>query len=148
MEAFFKNIFAYHRESNQKLIEQLIEVEAKLPDRTVPLFSHALNAQQIWNARITGGEAIDVFTVHPLDECDAFDLDNYQETLRIIDNYPNDMVVSYSNFKGDVFQNSLKDILFHINNHFTHHRGQIISDIRQSGPAPIITDYIFYKRQA
>lgn len=40
----------------------------------------------------------------------------------------------------------IQQILFHIANHFTHHRGQIISDLRQNGIEPRISDYIFYKR--
>jgi uncharacterized damage-inducible protein DinB len=42
--------------------------------------------------------------------------------------------------------NSIQQILFHVANHFSHHKGQIISDLRQSGIDPIVIDYIFYKR--
>ncbi|MBL7865765.1 MAG: damage-inducible protein DinB, partial [Cyclobacteriaceae bacterium] len=55
-------------------------------------------------------------------------------------------VVQYTNTKGQSFSNTVRDILFHVANHTTHHRGQIISDFRQSGIQPLVTDFIFYIR--
>lgn len=146
MKEFFNDIFEYHNHFNQKLIEQLNEYENILPERTIPLFSHSINAQQIWNARITGKEKLGVHQVHSLKECAGIDNENYQETLRIIDERVLEERVIYKNSKGTEFDNSIQQILFHIANHFSHHKGQIITDIRQSGIDPIVTDYIFYKR--
>lgn len=74
------------------------------------------------------------------------DTDNFKETLRIIDEYKLNKVISYSNSTGKEFNNSIQQILFHVANHFSHHKGQIISDLRQNGITPLLTDYIFYKR--
>ncbi|WP_029036683.1 DinB family protein [Salinimicrobium xinjiangense] len=146
MKEFFKDIFAYHNHFNQKLTEQLLKNEIKLPERTIPLFSHSINAHQIWNARITGKEELGVHEVHSLRECARFDNENYKETLKILEERELKDSISYSNSKGVEFSNSIQEILFHIANHFSHHKGQIISDLRQSGIDPIVTDYIFYKR--
>lgn len=146
MKAFFKDIFEYHNHFNQKLIEELIANENTLPERTVPLFSHSINAQQIWNARIIEKEKFGVHEVHALEECKRIDNDNYQQTLKILNERDLDEMIIYKNSKGTEFNNSVQQILFHVSNHFSHHKGQIISDLRQSGIEPIITDYIFYKR--
>lgn len=146
MKAFFTDIFEYHHHFNQKLAEQLIEHKSKLPDRTIPLLSHSINAHQIWNARITKKEELGVHQVHTLKVCKHIDHDNYKQTLNILDLYELDENVMYTNSKGIEFNNSIQEVLFHIANHFSHHKGQIISDVRQSGVAPIVTDYIFYKR--
>ena len=146
MKEFFKDIFEYHNHFNQNLIEQLIEIESKLPKRTSPLFSHSLNAHQIWNARILNEKPFSVRQLHTLDECKKIDNKNYENTLKVINERELNEVIEYQNSKGKEFQNSIQEILFHIANHFSHHRGQIISDIRQVGTDPIITDYIFYKR--
>ncbi|MGF1635680.1 MAG: DinB family protein [Cyclobacteriaceae bacterium] len=146
MKDFFKDIFEYHFRINQRLIEQLIEIENILPDRTLSLISHSINAQQIWNARITNKDKLGVHQKHTLQECKRLDQDNYSETLHILDNYELDKKLTYTTSKGIVFNSSIQQILYHIANHFSHHRGQIVSDIRQSGIDPIITDYIFYKR--
>jgi uncharacterized damage-inducible protein DinB len=47
---------------------------------------------------------------------------------------------------GDTYTNSVQEILFHIINHSTYHRGQIMAQLRESGLEAISTDYIFYKR--
>lgn len=44
------------------------------------------------------------------------------------------------------FTNTIGDILFHIVNHSTYHRGQIASDFRESDIEPLNTDYIMFKR--
>ena len=146
MKEFFKDIFEYHNHFNQKLIDQLIKNEKSISDRTIPLLSHLINAQQIWNARITYKEKLGVHAEHTLQECKRIDSENYNETLEILKNHELTENILYSNSKGTEFNNTIQQILFHIANHFSHHKGQIISDLRQNGIIPIVTDYIFYKR--
>ena len=146
MKDFFKDIFEYHHHFNQKLAGQLTEHEDRLTERTIPLFSHSINAQQIWNSRITNEEQLGVHQVHNLEECRQLDKENFQKTLKVLEERDLEEVISYRNSKGAEFQNTIREILFHIANHFTHHKGQIISDLRQQGISPIVTDYIFYKR--
>lgn len=146
MKEFFKDIFKYHNHFNQKLIEQLIDNESELPKRTIPIFSHSINAQQIWNARIMEKAQFDVHQLHTLEECKGIDNENYQQTLEILNTRELDEKITYKNSKGTEFNNSIQQIVFHVANHFSHHKGQIISDLRQSGIDPIVTDYIFYKR--
>lgn len=146
MKLFFKDIFEYHHFFNQKLIAVFIEHEEALTQRTIPLFSHCLNAHQIWNSRILKTDSFGVNQIHPLQDFKVIDSNNYSNTLKIIDTFDFDEIISYKNSKGDVFSNLVKDILFHTANHHTHHKGQLISDLRQQGIEPLVTDYIFYKR--
>mgnify|MGYP005854523485 CR=1 FL=1 len=146
MKEFFRDIFEYHNHFNQRLIEQLINHENSLTKRTIPIISHAINAQQIWNARIMDKDKLNVHAIHSLTECKRIDNANYSETLIILDRYDLGKDIHYSNSKGIEFKNTVQQILYHIANHFSHHKGQIISDLRQSGIEPIATDYIFYKR--
>ncbi|MAT90594.1 MAG: damage-inducible protein DinB [Flavobacteriaceae bacterium] len=147
MKEFFKDIFDYHHHFNQKILQQLQSYSSNLSERTQPLFSHIINAHQIWNARVANTKELGVHQLHSFSECKNLDLLNYQKTLTIINERDLDETVSYQNSKGMSFTNTLQDILFHIANHTTHHRGQIISDLRASGVAPIATDYIFFKRK-
>ena len=55
--------------------------------------------------------------------------------------------IEYVNTKGEVFKNKIRDILFHVINHATHHRAQISTLLRKAETAPPITDYIFYIRE-
>lgn len=146
MREFFEDVFEYHHHFNQLLLNQLREIEKKLPERTIPLFFHCINAHQIWNARISATVALPIDQLHTFDACRLVDMDNYQNTLKILVEEQLERRISYENSKGNKYSNTLQQILFHIANHFSHHKGQVISDIRQSGVSPIVTDYISYKR--
>ena len=54
--------------------------------------------------------------------------------------------VDYENIEKRLFINTKQDMLFHIINHSTHHRAQILMDFREQGIEPIALDYVFYKR--
>jgi uncharacterized damage-inducible protein DinB len=41
--------------------------------------------------------------------------------------------VSYKSLKGDTFENKVEDLLMHLVNHGTYHRGQIITLLREQG---------------
>jgi uncharacterized damage-inducible protein DinB len=47
---------------------------------------------------------------------------------------------------GDSYQNKIEDILIHVGNHGTYHRGQIAMLLREKGYNPVSTDYILYDR--
>jgi uncharacterized damage-inducible protein DinB len=57
-------------------------------------------------------------------------------------------VVAYKSLDGKgAFENVTRDILLHLVNHATLHRGQAVGMIRQLGIAPPVTDLIFYHRE-
>ncbi|UZR95208.1 DinB family protein [Chondrinema litorale] len=147
MEEFFKGLFTYSHYFNQKIAEVILANNAKMPTRSLELFSHMVNAHHIWNCRIMGANPqVKVWSMHPLEELMAMDNENYKISLDILTETELNTSISYSNSKGNQFANSVQDILFHVNNHSTHHRGQIVMLMRQQDIEPPVTDYIFYKR--
>ena len=56
MKSFFKNLFDYNHQCNFKLAQAYHENHDRVSDVSVKLFSHILNAHEIWNARIQGRE--------------------------------------------------------------------------------------------
>ena len=146
MQTFFREIFDYHRHFNQKLLEEIKIHQPALPARSFPLFCHILNAHQIWNARISNCTELGVQQVHPIEKCDELNQQNYADTLKILESHDLETIISYKTSKGQPFDNKIRDILFHVANHTTHHRGQIVSDFRLQGILPLVTDYIFFKR--
>src|SRR5690606_31664781 len=133
MKDFFRDIFDYHHHFNQKLADLLIEESGQVSERTIPLFSHVVNAHQIWNARILKQKSLGVHDIHPLSRCKDIDTSNHDNTLKILDDTDLGATLKYKTFSGGVFENTIQEVLFHIVNHTTHHRGQIISDLRLHG---------------
>jgi uncharacterized damage-inducible protein DinB len=56
--------------------------------------------------------------------------------------------ITYKNLKGDPFESTVEEILFHVVNHGTYHRGQIISMLRSAGVTQVAnTDLIAWFRE-
>lgn len=147
MQAFFKELFEYNLVSNQRLLALFQEYSGAVSERALKLLNHILNAHHIWTKRIeqeTPG--IGVWDVHGLDDLGTMNDDNHIRTIGIVERMSSDQEIAYTNSKGDAFQNTVRDILFHIINHSTYHRGQIASELRERGIEPPGTDFILYKR--
>jgi uncharacterized damage-inducible protein DinB len=52
--------------------------------------------------------------------------------------------LTYVSFKGDSFTYPLGEVLVHLVNHGTYHRGQVATLLRQLGKTPVSTDYLRY----
>ena len=147
MQSFLRDLFLYHHHFNPLLINLVEQHEALIPAQTVGLLSHIFNAHQIWNARILGEAPNGVFQEHAFDVCRALELQNHQTTLEILDAVDLSNLIRYTNTKGQTFENSVRDILFHVANHTTHHRGQIVAAVRQVGGEPFASDFILFARE-
>jgi len=71
----FREIFEYHFELNNQIIELLKKEMNSLPERTFPLFCHILNAHQIWNARILNQKSFGVHQIHEINNCKSNQFD-------------------------------------------------------------------------
>ncbi|VXB57956.1 DinB family protein [Maribacter litoralis] len=147
MDAFFNEIFDYNFHCNKKLIEQCLEMNT-VPPNTVRLFSHILNAHHIWNARILNkASEFQIWQEHEVKDWADIHYENQRTSFDIVSNADNfDKRIDYENTEGRLFTNTLQDILFHIINHSTNHRGQIAVDVRVNGEEPIGFDYVYFKR--
>lgn len=147
MKVFFNQLFDYNYFCNKKLIEECNRLK-DVPEKSVMLFSHLLNAHHIWNARILGKEPVyKVWQIHAIKDWGDIHYENQRSSFEITthaDNFAKR--IDYENSEGRMFTNTLKDILFHIINHSTHHRAQISTDFRNNELEPVPMDYIHYKR--
>ncbi|ATN05452.1 damage-inducible protein DinB [Chryseobacterium indologenes] len=140
------DLFEYTHHFNAEMIKVISENRKLIDDKTISLINHTLNAQQIWNARILGESTFEVWQINPLESLQEIDHKNFLKSVDIISNLDLDKRIEYQNSRGTKFENSIFEMLFHAVNHSTYHRGQINSLLKQNGLAPILTDYIFYKR--
>ncbi len=148
MKAFFNQLFDYNFYCNKKLIETCNALDL-VPEKSIELFSHLLNAHHIWNARIARRKAeYEVFQIHAVKDWGDIHYENQRSSFGVITNAQDfDLHIDYENSNEISVTNTLQDILFHIINHSTHHRGQIAIDFRKNNIEPIPLDYISYKKQ-
>src|SRR5690606_14249917 len=124
----------------RKLAELFNENSGTVSEKSTQLFSHILNAQQIWNNRIDPQLPLfDVWDVHPVQHFEKIDAENYKHSLSILDRFELNAKIAYVNSKGQGFNNDIKGILFHLINHSTYHRGQIATEFRLAGIKPLAT---------
>lgn len=53
-------------------------------------------------------------------------------------------IIAYRNTKGEALAGPLGQMLRHVVNHSTYHRGQVTTMLRQLGAKPCATDYLYY----
>ena len=146
MKDFFLELFLYNHLVNDKIIEVMLSAD-KVPLRATQLTSHILLVHESWNNRMLGKVGLNEFWKEiPLNEMHSINLSLLEATKNIISNNDLNDIVSYKNTKGIEFTNTFKDVLFHVVNHNTYHKGQINVHFRNAGIEPVIADYIFYKR--
>lgn len=144
-----KDLLDYNLWANKTVLKILLENE--VPEKTLLLYSHILNAEKIWLGRMANQafKNTPVWKVYPKSEL-------VNETLKSYDNWDNFIsslsekgfleVFNYQNTSGKSFQNSIKDVYIHVINHGTYHRSQIAMLLSDVDIKPPVTDYIFYKR--
>lgn len=148
MNSYFNELFDYNFYCNKKLIDQFNLPEIVQTEKNIMLFSHILNAHHVWNARILGlPENLGVFQIHKINEFADIHYDNQRSSFEIVTNTGDfEKRIDYINSQDRQFTNTIQDILFHIINHSTYHRGQIAIESRWNGIEPLSLDYIHYKR--
>lgn len=146
--AFFKDAFEYNYHFNQELIALFEKQQQSIPEKSIQLLNHLINAQQIWNERILGEKSsVAVWEIRALESLKKHNKTNYNRSLSILKTIDLSQKITYKNSTGSPFSNSVQEILFHIINHATYHRAQIATDLKANSISPINTDYIFYKRK-
>ncbi|KAA0127678.1 damage-inducible protein DinB [Chryseobacterium sp. SN22] len=140
------DLFEYTCYFNRKMIAVITENMEKADPKIISLINHTLNAQQIWNSRISGESPCEVWQINPFESLNDINQQNFNRSIEIVEKFDFDQKVQYENSKGIKFENTVFEMLFQAINHSTYHRGQINSLLRQDGIDPVLTDYIFYKR--
>lgn len=147
MEPFFLDKFQYTHHCNQLVINELLKNPGYYKEKISILASHTLNAHHVWNHRILGSAPLlSVWQILEIQYLKKINHENFEMTKELLQKNNLKAAIEYTNSKGQSFTNSTEAIFFHVINHSTYHRGQLVSQLKAEGLEPIITDYIFYKR--
>jgi len=147
----FTTSLRYESWANQRLLERLRETPV-VDLRATRILAHILAAQQIWLARMKGGETVrlEIWPDWELPECGDVlreleeDFRSFAGTLteeRLQER------VEYRDSRGTPQSSRIHDILRQVTRHGAYHRGQITIYLKRGGGAPVDTDYITWVRE-
>ncbi|GAB3218894.1 damage-inducible protein DinB [Algoriphagus aestuariicola] len=143
MKLLIKDLFAYNHQVNQTLEERFRSYDYKLDLETMRLASHMLNAHQIWVDRVEGRSSLkSPWEDFPLDAFGSRNHELHVLTENLLESKDLQGTVRFKTFAGVEFEKKIADILVHVVNHSTYHRGQIAFLMRKGGLEPVSTDYI------
>lgn len=110
--------------------------------------THIYQADAIWFDRLMGVPTRDLEKYNPSSK--------FSEWLLLLDAYVKwgealkpedwDRVAHYRNVKGEASAQAVWQIVLHLVNHASYHRGQVTTLLRQLGHSPAGTDLILYYR--
>lgn len=139
----------------RRTVEQLSLASLAAPfERAVAIFCHVQAARRLWLHRVEPALAAfpadGVFPVWDLKqaESEAHEMDELWR--RLIGTLPaRDLAaeIAYTSTEGVDYRSVLADILTHVVNHSSYHRGQIASLVAATGTKPAVTDYIALTRR-
>ncbi len=153
---------AYNVWANHKLLYQIQQMEestwfAETPSSFSSLYKtilHMWDAESGWFQRMRLHENIvwpsRNFEPSLKDACNGL-MNQSMQWESFIQDHMNDEVMGskliYKNMKGQEFMQPVSEVLLHVFNHGTYHRGQLVTMMRALGETSIPqTDFIVFKR--
>ena len=155
-----RSLYDYNRWANARVIEVLNNlgkdkitkhIESSYPS-LLQTFAHIVAAEWVWLQRWNGESP----TTFPSWSVSA-EYDDVRTNLSEIESKREVLLsslgesdletfIDYKLLSGAEHRERFADLLIHVVNHSTYHRGQLTTMIRQAGGEPVATDYIAYKR--
>jgi uncharacterized damage-inducible protein DinB len=151
MKEHFLKLLTYNGWANRCFM-QLLEDSPVINNKIFLLFSHVLTAEEVWlcRARSTEPPLQRLWQEYPNTVLKKMLEDNAHQWQAHVAGLKEKALlqpIAYQNSKGESFRTPLCDIITHLVNHGTHHRGQIAGLLQQEKVQPPVSDYIHYLRQ-
>jgi uncharacterized damage-inducible protein DinB len=147
LNSYLIDTFNYNDTTNKNLLKKIRLLEN--PAEAIKLFSHLINCQYKWMARITHHPDAPHMSwwdpVYPFDELEKEWEKSLRPWLDYISANTEAMLsgeVTFIGFDGAAWAATPKDIALQLNYHSIHHRAQIQTILRQQGVEPDFVDYI------
>lgn len=142
-----KEFIKYTKKADEIMMAAFAHTGFSIPEANT-LWSHVLSAQHIWAKRMLNEQPqYAVWEVLLPENFETIYVANLALLEDIVATKSPDEVINYTNSAGDVFSSTVGEILMHVCNHGTYHRGQLAKMLKQAGYAVPLTDYIMLKRK-
>jgi uncharacterized damage-inducible protein DinB len=140
-------------DSAARLSDEHLNHDFGTSDRSVlGTLVHTFAADRVWFYRLAGGE--NPGFVSEADRSLAVLQEKWPELLERWKQWAAGLTdegvrteVTYKDLKGNTWTQPIWQILLHLVNHGTHHRGQVSGFLRSLGQTPPATDLIYYYRE-
>lgn len=116
----------YNSWANRRVAAALAALGGAELERPLGLFSHLLRAERVWLGRIyaTPDAALPLWETDPLGGCrERLEANARALEQLALDGWADTAPVTYATTQGVTYTTPVGDILAHVFNHGTHHRG-------------------------
>ena len=162
MKELLKQLAAYNIWANQKLIDLILALSEEKQIQEIPssfkslqsTLLHMWDAESIWWQRLKLNERLIIpsenFKGSTNDVINGL-LNQSRQWFEWVNNANDvsiDHVFQYYNSKKEHFKSPVYQVILHVFNHGTYHRGQLVNMLRQLGVGKIpATDFIVWGRK-
>lgn len=147
---YLRRQFVYDAWANQEVLNA-IRTQGGGDARSLEFMCHILAAERLWLERLQQQpQSVPVWPKPDFAWCQAEASEmgsRWHKFLDLITAGDVNLTVSYTNSKGEPWENTIMDVLTHVIMHSAYHRGQIASHMRANGQTPACTDFIHGVRQ-
>jgi uncharacterized damage-inducible protein DinB len=151
--ALLRDLYDYNEYANNHLVEVAATARDEHLRDVIATLAHVAGAQINWLERWKGGvnkrSTVDlqesIRTVNDLREAFArshADLSDYTAALTDADI---ESSLAYKDSRGDPYERPLWQLLTHVANHGTYHRGEAATALTALGHSPGDLDYLYWK---
>jgi uncharacterized damage-inducible protein DinB len=132
--------------SNEDFIRDLQNSYPSIRDT----LAHMMSAEWVWLERCRGTSPKEMLPSSSFPTVTAFRErwdEIHRELIELVNTVTEETlnsIISYVNFQGETWKYPLWQIICHVVNHSTYHRGQVITMLRQLGAEPMSTDFLLY----
>ncbi len=146
-------LFEYDLWANARVLDAIGALGTRAPARALERMAHVAWAGRLWHSRVAGAPAPTetaffdgARTPASIGALAGAAAADWRSTI-LADGEPGlARIVRYTNTKGVAYASSTADIVSHVINHATYHRGQVACDLSGLAPASVVTDFIAWSR--
>lgn len=149
------NLVEYQRWANRQTADQLTvltnevlekEFGGSFPSMRLTVL-HLLQADYRWLHRLKGTLSIEVPTVWQTTDTKTLLttwLTVQDQLVEQVKTFQTNEPIHFTTAKGDRYALPLREVITHVVNHATYHRGQLVTMLRMAGVKPVSTDYFLF----
>jgi uncharacterized damage-inducible protein DinB len=149
----YQRMLAYEGEANRRALDSLESVpeaarRSEAFDRAMLLMPHTQLARYVWLARLEGRpyempkDWFPIWTIEQTRLAEAEQDREWAEYFASLADCDLTQTISYTSSEGEQRVRVIDDVLIHVFNHSTYHRGQLARLVHECGGKRAVTDYI------